>query len=404
MMRGVYFEKHGKVKEVLRLGDIPKPLETELAPGELLIQVFAGALNPADYKSTEGEQKLLLNFHWPRQYGFDFSGIVIAINGHDTFQPNYTGTKSKLDKVAVAAAGKFSPGDKVFGMIGTLPMKHRGTIAEYLIVEADMCAKCPPNLSHIECAAVPLVALTAELMFSSCKLKESDNAGGETIRKILILGGSGGVGSIAIQMAKHKYQPCHVTTTASLRKRDLLLQLGSDEVVDYSKEAFEKFVEENKDSFDIILDCVGDAAKCVPLLKVDGGMASIQAGHTQSTLVNWITQNKLAQDGQVVTKLVPAFLHSKMGCVVGLFTGGWSLEKACKAKNAHFSSVIATGNGEKLEKVAQLLHEGHLKPVVDHVFKFSDALDAIFYHRAGRLEKVGKVVVEIVSEESSTIP
>ena len=106
MMRGVYFEKHGKVKEVLKLGDIPKPLETELAPGELLIQVFAGALNPADYKSTEGEQKLLLNFHWPRQYGFDFSGIVIAINSHDTFQPNYTGTKSKLDKIAVAAAGK----------------------------------------------------------------------------------------------------------------------------------------------------------------------------------------------------------------------------------------------------------------------------------------------------------
>ena len=109
------------------------------------------------------------------------------------------------------------------------------------------------------------------------------------------------------------------------------------------------------------------------------------------------------QDGQV-TKLVPAFLHSRMGCVVGLFTGGWSLEKACKAKNAHFTSVIATGNGEKLEKIAKQLHEGHLKPVVDRVFKFNDALDAIFYHRAGRLEKVGKVVVEIVSEESSTIP
>ena len=107
-------------------------------------------------------------------------------------------------------------------------MKHRGTIAEFLIVEADMCAKCPPNLSHIECAAVPLVALTAELMFSSCQVKESNNAG-ET-RKILILGGSGGVGSFAIQMAKCKYQPCHVTTTASLRKRELLLQLGSDEV------------------------------------------------------------------------------------------------------------------------------------------------------------------------------
>ena len=84
--------------------------------------------------------------------------------------PGYTGAKSKLDQAAVAAAGKFSPGDKVFGMIGSLPMKHRGTIAEYLIVEADVCAKCPPNLSHLECAAVPLVALTAERMFSSCKL------------------------------------------------------------------------------------------------------------------------------------------------------------------------------------------------------------------------------------------
>ena len=82
-------------------------------------------------------------------------------------------------------------------MIGTLPMKHRGTIAEYLIVEADMCAKCPPNLTHVECAAVPLVALTADLMFSSCQLKESEES-----RKVLVLGGSGGVGSFAFQLAK----------------------------------------------------------------------------------------------------------------------------------------------------------------------------------------------------------
>ena len=69
-----------------------------------------------------------------------------------------------------------------------------------------------------------------------------------------------------------------------------------------------------------------------------------------------------------------------MGCVVGLFTGGWSLEKAAKAKKADFSSVIATGNGETLEVLSKQLHEGDLKPVIDRVFKFNDALDAISYH------------------------
>ena len=85
-MQGVYFESHGKLKDVLKFGTIPKPVENELAPGEMIIQVNAGALNPADYKSAEGEQKLLLNFEWPRQYGFDFSGTVVAINAHKTFQ------------------------------------------------------------------------------------------------------------------------------------------------------------------------------------------------------------------------------------------------------------------------------------------------------------------------------
>lgn len=372
----------------MKLGDIPKPIETDLAPGELLIQVFAGALNPADYKSVEGELKVLLKYQWPRQYGFDFSGKIIAINNSKTFNPDYTGSKSKLDESAIEAAGKFSIGEKVFGMIGTLPMKHRGTIAEYLIVEADMCAKCPPNLSHIECSAIPLVSLTADLMLSSCKAANCE--------KILILGGSGGVGSFAIQLAKTKGY--HVTTTASPKKKELLMNLGCDEIVDYSKDSFEKFIQENKDSFDIILDCVGQAGQCFPLLKEGGSMASIQAGTTQSTLVNWLKHNKLGQDGKVL-KGVPGFLNSRFGCVVGLLTGGRSLEKACQAKKADFSSVIATGNGEKLELIANQLHEGKLKPVIDKVFQFNDALEAISYHKAGRLEKIGKIVVEIVSEE-----
>ena len=388
MMRGVYFEKHGDIKEVLKLGDIPKPLESDLAPGELLIQVYAGALNPADYKSVSGESKLLIKFQWPRQYGFDFSGKVVAINSSKAFQTDYTGSKSKLDESAIEASARFAIGDKVFGMIGCLPMKHRGTIAEFLIVEADMCAKCPPNLSHNECSAVPLVALTADLMLSSCKVSKCE--------KILILGGSGGVGSFAIQLAKNRGY--HVTTTASPKKTQLLMDLGCDEVVDYSKDSFQKFLEESKDSFDIILDCVGDAAKCIVLLKEGGSMASIQAGATQSTLVNWLKQNKLGQEGHV-TKGVPGFLNSRLGCVVGLFTGGWSLEKAAKAKKADFSSVIATGNGEKLEVMSKQLHEGDLKPVIDRVFKLNDALDAISYHKAGRLEKIGKIVVEIIPEE-----
>jgi len=77
------------------------------------------------------------------------------------------------------------------------------------------------------------------------------------------------------------------------------------------------------------------------------------------------------------------------------------MSKACEDKNAHFKSVIATGNGEKLEIIAKELAEGLLKPVIDSVFKFSQAMDAIHYHRAGRLGKIGKVVIEIASAEDS---
>ena len=206
--------------------------------------------------------------------------------------------------------------------------------------------------------------------------------------------------TVVPDLKKCRYRPCHVTTTASPKKRELLLQLGSDEVVDYSKDAFDTFVEANKNTFDIILDCVGDAAKCVPLLKPGGSMTSIQAGRSQSTLTDWVAQNKLAQDGKIM-KMVPEFLNSRMGHLVGLFGGGWRMSKACEDKNAHFKSVIATGNGEKLEIIAKELAEGLLKPVIDSVFKLSQALHAIHYHRAGRLGKIGKVVIEIASAEDS---
>lgn len=376
MMLAACYHHHGSPEKVVKVQEMPHPGSP--GPGELLIRVKAASLNPADWKSGKGEQGPLLRFDWPRVYGFDFSGEVLEVG------PPATGEDSC-----------FKVGDHIFGMINGLPQAGRGTVAEFAIVSARVCALKPVSVSHEGCASVPLVAITAVKMFRACKLTELSPAGSsrEGLR-VLITGGAGGMGTMAIQLAKKLYGASFVATTASGTKADLCRRLGADRVVDHRNEDFSRVLANSDEAelFDAILDCVGEAKRCVGLLRKGGTLVSILSGPTQLALTTWLQESRI--DPARITFGVQGFLLSSWGGIAfEAASGARSLRRACERKGASFAHVIGTGNGEIMAMMAKLLAVGDLQPVVDRSFPLQDSLAAILYQASGRA--AGKVVITI---------
>jgi len=381
-MRAACYHKHGKPERVVAVETVLRPPPP--GPGQLFLRVRAASLNPADWKSGAGEQAALLRFAWPRVYGFDFSGEVVAVGEDSDEQSSET----------------FAVGDHVFGMIRGLPQANRGTLAEYLLVESEVCARCPTSLSHAGCASVPLVAITAVKMLRTCGLQETSlGAGGP---RVFITGGAGGMGTIAIQLALKMFGASHVATTASPgAKTELCERLGAARVVNYREDDFSQVLASSDEAelFDAILDCTGEAARCVPLLKRGGALVSILAGPTQEALTTWMAEAKL--DPANVTTGVGPFLRSGWGGgLFQVFSGATKLRKACEARGARFGHVIGTGNGEIMGKISALLASGAIEPVIDKEFTLEEALAAIQYQATGRA--AGKVIVTM--PESSIDP
>jgi NADPH:quinone reductase-like Zn-dependent oxidoreductase len=385
------YKKHGsKSHSVSRIMRPDKP-----TVGQLMIKVHSASINPADWKSASGEQALLLKFSWPRVYGFDFSGEVVEVGQQE----------DSTDSC------EFKVGDEVFGMIQGLPQFGRGTLAEFVVVESKICAKRPPKIPHAQCASLPLVAITAVKMMRACGLTEGGDNG--NIR-MLITGGAGGVGTVAIQLAKAMFSCGFVTVTASPGvKTALCLNLGADEVINYHTAKFhlsadDEEIPSSKDGckgtfsskpFDIILDCTGEASKCVGLLvagNVSGGggqMCSILAGPTAEALRVWLAESEI--DTACITVGVRAFLLSGWGGgIFQAFSGGRGLQKQCAKRGGKFSHIIGTGNGEIMGKLAVLLESGKIRAVVDKEFALADSVEAIAYQKSGRA--AGKVVVNVV--------
>ncbi|KNC87645.1 hypothetical protein SARC_00274 [Sphaeroforma arctica JP610] len=187
---------------------------------QVLIKVQASSINPVDYKLMKGNMSLFMKRSFPHVVGFDVCGIIVA--------------KSKASK------GDFKVGDVVYGDTG-----DRGSCAEYMVCPSDFVVKKPQNISAEEAASVPLVGLTA---YQGLKFKGNIKKGD----KVLVLGGSGGVGSMAIQMAKIMGAK-HVTTTSS--NVELVDSLGADQVINYKEGKWEVIL--NGAEYDIVFDCVG---------------------------------------------------------------------------------------------------------------------------------------------------
>jgi NADPH:quinone reductase-like Zn-dependent oxidoreductase len=212
--------------------DAPRPVP---GPGEVLIEVSAAGVNPVDTKVRNGSGLL---GDPPFTLGWDVSGVVVEGEG-------------------------FEPGDEVFGLI-RFP-QQAAAYAEYVTAPADELLLKPPTITHDEAAAIPLVAQTAwQALVHAAEIGEGD--------RVLIHAGAGGVGHVAIQIAKAR--GAHVITTASEAKHEFVKSLGADEVVDYNEVDFTELL---AGSLDIVLDTVGGgmSEKSLPTLKEGGTLVTI---------------------------------------------------------------------------------------------------------------------------------
>jgi NADPH:quinone reductase-like Zn-dependent oxidoreductase len=237
-MKAARIEKYGHA-DVIEIKEIDKPRP---AQGQVQIEVHASCINPVDWKVREGSMAQMVQLKFPVTLGLDVAGVITEVS-------------KGVTNVKV--------GDKVYGQAGAWA-GGSGAYAEYATAPAGMIAKMPKNLSFAEAAAIVLTGVSAvQALNENMKLKSK--------QKILIHGGAGGIGTVAIQLAKHI--GANVTTTATGDGIKYVKQLGADEVIDYKKQAFDEKVS----NYDAVYDTIGDETynKSFKVLKKGGIMVSM---------------------------------------------------------------------------------------------------------------------------------
>ncbi|GGH16748.1 NADP-dependent oxidoreductase [Silvibacterium dinghuense] len=332
-MKAFVVDKYKK-KGALALVNVPEP---KLQDNDVLIRIQAAAVNLLDSKVRDGEFKLLLPYRPPFVLGHDVAGTVVK-----------TGPKVR----------KFKVGDAVYAR----PRDHRvGTFAEFIATdEADVALK-PRNLGMVEAASIPLVSLTAwQALVEVAKVQPG--------QKVFIQAGSGGVGAIAIQLAKHL--GATVATTTSAKNADLVKSLGADVVIDYKRQDFEKVLSD----YDLVLNSqdAKTLEKSLRVLKPGGQLISIS--------------------GPPDPAFAEAFgLNPFLKLVMRLLSRG--VRKKAKALGVRYSFLFMRAQGQHLSEVTSLIESGVIRPVVDRVFPFEKTGEALAYVETGRAK--GKVVITV---------
>jgi len=332
-MKAFVVDRYGR-KNGVRAGDMPVP---ELREDDVLIQIHAAGVNPLDSKIRDGEFKLLLPYRLPLILGHDLAGVVVRVGPR---------------------VRRFKPGDEVYAR----PHKDRiGTFAEFIAVKEDGVALKPTSLSMEEAASMPLVGLTAW----QALIEKGQLAKGQ---KVLIHAGSGGVGTFAIQLAKHV--GATVATTASAANAEWLKQLGADIVIDYKKDDFAAILKD----YDVVLDTQGGNTleKSLRVLKPGGKLIGI-AGPPDPDFAKEI-------GASLFLKTAMRFLS-------------YRIRKAAKRHDVSYSFLFMRANGDQLGQIAALVDAGAIKPVIDRVFPFESTNEALAYVERGRVK--GKVVVKM---------
>ncbi|PFH12413.1 NADPH:quinone reductase-like Zn-dependent oxidoreductase [Collimonas sp. PA-H2] len=332
-MKAYFIKRYGK-SDVLTSGDLPEPAVRE---DDVLVQIHAAGVNPLDNKIRDGEFKLLLPYKMPLILGNDLAGVVVRVG---------------------ASVRRFKVGDEVYAR----PDDDRiGTFAEFIAIKEDSLALKPVNLTMEDASSMPLVALTAwQTLVEKGKLKKG--------QKVLIHAGSGGVGTIAIQLARHI--GATVATTASAANADMLKTLGADIVIDYKKDDFSTKLKD----YDLVLDTQGGdiQKKSLSVLKPGGKLIGI-AGPPDPDFAKLRGMNGFVR------------------LVMGLLSYG--IRKAARRSGASYSFHFMTANGQQLGEITSLIEAGHIRPVVDRVFPFEETRQALDYVETGRTK--GKVVIKV---------
>lgn len=323
-----------KSNGALRFGDMPEP---EVRDDDVLVAIHAASLNPLDAKLRDGEFKLILPYRLPLILGNDLAGVVVRV-----------GSKVRA----------FKSGDEVYAR----PSQNRiGTFAELIAMNEGDVALKPRNLTMEEAASIPLVGLTAwQVLIERAKLKKG--------QKVLIHAGSGGVGTFAIQLAKHI--GATVATTAGTTNVDLVRSLGADVVIDYKKEDFAEIL----NGYDVVLNSLGrdTLEKSLKVLKSGGKLISI-SGPPDLTFAKEIGLNWFPQ--QIMRLL------------------SFGVRRKAKRHGISYSFAFMRANGEQLSKITSLIEAGVVRQVVDRIFPFQATNEAMDYLVTGRAK--GKIVIKV---------
>jgi len=313
-------------------------------PSDVVVAIAATSVNPIDLKLRDGEFKAVLPQKMPLILGGDLAGVVLAVGA------NVRG---------------FKVGDEVYAH----PQTDRiGTFAERIaIAEADLALK-PASLDMVHAASLPLVALTAwQVLVERAQVKPG--------QKVLIHAGSGGVGTIAIQLAKHL--GATVAATTSTGNVDLVRSLGADVIVDYRKDDFTKLLS----GYDVVLNSLGPDVleKSLSVLKPGGKLISISGppdpAFGREIGASWVVRQLLG------------LLSSK-------------IRNKTKKQGVDYSFLFMRADGAQLAEIAKLVDAGTIRPVIDSVFGFDETPAAMKRVESGRSR--GKVVIQVAKAASAT--
>ncbi len=332
-MKAFLLEKYKK-QAPLRLVDMAEPT---ISADEVLVQVNATAVNLLDAKIRDGEFKPFLKYKLPLVLGHDVAGTVVRVGSNVSI---------------------FKAGDEVYAR----PNDFRiGTFAEFVAVNETALAPKPKSLSMEEAASIPLVGLTViQALDDVAKLRAG--------QKIFIQAGSGGVGTFAIQYAKHI--GAYVATTTSAKNADWVKNLGADLVIDYQTQDFETILQD----YDVVLHSQDAKAleKSARVLRSGGKLVSISGPPT------------------------PAFaeeINAPWYLKLAMIALSRKIRGLAKQRNIEFSFVFMKANGQQLRQITTLIDAGHIRPIIDRVFPFAQTNEAITYVESGRAK--GKVVIKV---------
>jgi NADPH:quinone reductase-like Zn-dependent oxidoreductase len=334
-MKAALIDRYGS-NDAVSVADIDIPT---LGATDLLVRVHAASVNPVDIKTRQGKLKTLLKYHLPLVLGNDLSGVVSDVGSRVT---------------------RFKKGDAVYARVDP---NRIGTFAEFAAVRDGAAALKPTNVTFEEAASLPLVALTAwQALVEIGRLGAS--------QRVLIHAGSGGVGSVAIQLARHI--GATVFTTVGKRNVELVKRLGAHVAIDYRNERFEDVAKD----CDVVLDSAGGdtLVRCFECVKAGGVVVSINSSMPS-----------------------PAFARSwglNPMVVFAIRVLSRKTLSAARKHKARYEYFFVQANGEQLREIAGLVEGGAITPLVDKVFRLEEVRDALAYSESGRA--TGKVVIKVV--------